>query len=67
MDQLNFDYSGDTIDSQHLNVYGAEKVSQHFEAYLLENFSLPDHRGEAQYKILDQKTEEYYNKRNEMG
>ena len=67
MDQLNFDYSGDTIDSQHLNVYGAEKVSQHFEAYLLENFSLPDHRGEAQYKILDQKTEEDYNKRNEMG
>lgn len=44
------DLSTDTYDQgQHLNVFGAEKLSHWFGAILREEFDLPDHRGEAAY------------------
>lgn len=49
-DVFGIDMQTDTCDQgQHLNVYGAEKLSRRFGAILREEFGLPDHRGEAAY------------------
>lgn len=41
------DTATDFRDAQHLNDFGAEKVTMHFGAYLKEHYDLPDRRGEA--------------------
>ena len=47
---IGIDMQTDTCDmGQHLNVYGAEKLSLWFGKILKEKYALPDHRGEAGY------------------
>ena len=49
-DEIGIDLTTDTYDQgQHLNVFGAEKLSRWFGAVLQEAYDLPDHRGEAAY------------------
>ena len=49
-DLIGIDMQTDTYDQgQHLNVFGAEKLSQWFGAVLKTAYDLPDHRGEAAY------------------
>ena len=60
---LGFDYAGDTVDSQHLNVCGAEKGTRHFGSHLKEQYVLPDHRGEEAYASLAGRTENYLDSR----
>lgn len=58
---IGIDYSTDTCDmGQHLNVYGAEKLSHWLGARLKERADLPDRRTEAAYAaVWDEKTERY--------
>ena len=46
---MGIDYLTDFIDNQHLNGYGAEKLTRYLAEYMLENFDLEDHRGEDGY------------------
>ena len=49
-DAIGIDMQTDTYDQgQHLNVYGAEKLSRWFGKVLKEAYGLKDHRGEAAY------------------
>ncbi len=49
--EIGIDMQTDTCDmGQHLNVYGAEKLSRWFGAVLKEEYGLTDHRGEAPYE-----------------
>lgn len=60
-DEIGIDYSADTCDmGQHLNVYGAEKLSHWLGKRLKEQFELPDRREDAEYrKVWEEKTERY--------
>ena len=47
-DEIGLDWTTDTYDAgQHLNVYGAEKLSSYFGKYLSEEIGLTDHRTDA--------------------
>ncbi len=49
-DRIGIDMQTDTYDQgQHLNVYGAEKLSRYYGAVLKAAYDLPDRRGEAAY------------------
>lgn len=51
---LNLDVNTDFIDNDHLNGYGAEKLSSYLTAYLKENYNLSDHRGDSAYHQWDE-------------
>ncbi len=64
-DQIGIDWSTDTYDTGlHLNVYGAEKLSDFFGQYLSETLSLPDHRNDpALSEIWAKKAETYHTRK----
>ena len=48
--KIGIDWNKDTSDGgDHLNLYGAEKVSIYLGKYLKDNYDLPDHRNEEKY------------------
>ena len=63
-DEMGLDWSKDTYDGGlHLNLAGAEKMSQLFGKILSEDFKVPDRRGEAKLdaywsKVIDRYNEE---------
>lgn len=48
-DEMNLDFQTDFNDYNHVNCFGAEKYTDFLEKYLMENYHLPDRRGEALY------------------
>lgn len=59
-EELGIDWATDTLDmGDHLNLSGALKTSAYMEQYLLDNYDLPDHRGETQYEVWNQRAEEF--------
>lgn len=61
-DEIGIDYSQDTYDGGlHLNLAGAEKLTEYFGKMLSEDFGLTDHRSDPEYqKIWEEKTAFYY-------
>ena len=60
VDELGIDFSTDTYDAGlHLNVYGAEKLSEHF-GNMLSDF-VPDRRGEPEYDAIWEDKARAYN------
>ncbi len=57
------DYGADFGDIYHLNSYGAVKVTTYMNQYLVDNFELQDHRGEAAYWQWDKDLEWFYHSR----
>ena len=49
LDTIGLDASSDFCYENHLNVYGAQKISKHLGAYLQETFDLPDKRNDPKY------------------
>ena len=59
-DEVGIDWHSDTIDmGDHLNYYGAVKATKYLGNFLEENYSLPDHRGEAEYSDWNEALERY--------
>lgn len=52
-DELGLDYECDFRESYHLNAYGALKVTEFVRTYLLEQYDLPDRRGNPKYEVWD--------------
>lgn len=48
-DETNFDFKSDMSNDGHMNIWGAEKISDHLGNYLMENYTLPDHRNDEKY------------------
>jgi hypothetical protein len=53
------DYSLDFRDYAHLNTNGAAKITRHLGAYLVQEYSLTDHRGDEDYKSWDKDYEQF--------
>lgn len=51
--EMGIDYLKDFIDNQHLNGYGAEKLTRYFADYMDDNYDLKDHRNEEGYEQWD--------------
>ncbi len=50
LEDMSFDWSTDTNDAgNHLNVFGAQKVSAYLAKYMQENLDLPNHGGDSAY------------------
>lgn len=66
-EDIGIDYSLDTFDyGQHLNVFGAEKLSNYLGKTLVDKFSLKDHRGEEEYtSVWNNIVKAYYQEREE--
>lgn len=48
VEELN--YSTDFSDYRHMNAYGSQKLAKYIEAFLIENYDLTSHYGEAGYE-----------------
>lgn len=58
--EIGIDWSKDTLDhGDHLNIYGAKKVTEYMKNYLEENYELPDHRGQQKYKEWNDLQDQY--------
>ena len=53
-DELGLDYKVDFLDTVHLNLNGAKKLTKCLGKTLVDDFGMPDHRGEAEYDSWDQ-------------
>lgn len=59
-EELGLNWLEDTQDKgDHLNIYGAEKVTAYLGKYLEENYKMEDHRKEASYVAWNQLAEQY--------
>ena len=65
-DEMGIDWSTDTYDAgAHLNVYGAEKLTEYFGQILSEKHGLADRRNETELaEAWDARLEKYYEERN---
>lgn len=52
--EMSLDFSTDLYDRGHVNCFGAEKYTQFLEEYLVNNYDLPDHRGDPAYTSWDE-------------
>lgn len=53
-DKMGLDFQTDFNDYNHVNCFGAEKYTCFLEEYLMEKYSLPDHRGKEEYASWDE-------------
>jgi len=53
-DEIGIDYKTDIADGLHLNIWGSNKFSSYLGKYLVENYEIPDHRGDALYESWEQ-------------
>ena len=60
LDDIGLDWTHDTADGgDHLNIYGAEKVSKYIGNYLNDNYDIPDRRDDSDYKSWFKASREY--------
>lgn len=60
-DEMGFDWNKDTSDAgEHLNVYGAEKVTSFLGKILKSKYDLPDRRLEEEYKSWNEVSKKYH-------
>ena len=60
-DEFDFDWREDTKDKgDHLNVYGATKVSKYLGNYIKQNYDIPDRRNDESYRDWYTDSETYH-------
>ena len=52
--EIGIEYSTDFRDTDHVNNYGAEKVTKHLGDFLVNNYNIEDKRGKSGYEEWDQ-------------
>jgi len=66
-EEIGLDMTQDTYDAGlHLNTQGAEKMSDYFGAWLVENFDLTDYRDNEEYAAIWQEKIDFYNEMKEQ-
>jgi hypothetical protein len=62
VDDIGIDYTTDTYDAGlHLNLSGAEKLSDYFGKMLRDQYGVPDHREDPEYQKVWEDKVEFYN------
>ena len=56
---LDINYSSDLYNEHHINVYGATKYTAYFSKYLVENYNLPNHKNDEDYKSWKKEYERF--------
>lgn len=56
---VGLDYSTDFYNNHHVNYLGAEKYTEYLSKYLIDNYDLPDHRGDNTYAAWEEGYEIY--------
>ena len=62
IDEMGFVPSTDMSDGNHYNMFGARKICDHLSDYLVQNYSLPDRRGQKGYDRYEQCLKTYSHK-----
>lgn len=52
-DEMGLDFTTDFYNKNHVNLFGAEKYTEFLENYIMQNYRLEDHRGDAAYDSWD--------------
>lgn len=52
--EMGIDFSTDFADGSHVNLFGAEKYTEFLEKYILDNYDMPDHRGDEEYSLWNE-------------
>ena len=53
-DEIGIDFNTDFYNGSHVNLFGAAKYTEFLENYILDNYNMPDHRGDANYSSWDE-------------
>ena len=61
LDELDIDFQHDFADAEHLNAYGAEKLTTFLGETIVKKYDLPDHRGDERYWQWDADLQWYEN------
>lgn len=59
IDEIEFNFQVDTTDDQHMNYYGARKLTSWIGKYLTEECGAPDIRGKSGYEFMEQEAARY--------
>lgn len=59
VDAYGFDYRTDLVDSGHVNLWGAQKITHALGVYISENYMMADHRDDEAYAAWDVALETY--------
>ena len=60
IEEMGLDWDTDSRDNgDHLNYYGAKKTTEYLCKYIMENYELPNHKGDEKYKSWDDYYQEY--------
>lgn len=62
LDEIGFDFAKDMADSEHVNYFGAQKLTAYLGEYLQTNYQLEDHRGDPAVADLWNKYYETFSK-----
>lgn len=52
-DDMGIDFTTDFYNKNHVNLFGAAKYTEFLENYIVQNYDLPDHRGDVDYASWD--------------
>lgn len=58
-DEMAIDWEHDLYDNKHVNFVGAEKYTKYLLSYLMDNYNLPDRRGDTKWDSWAEAYEEY--------
>jgi hypothetical protein len=60
LDRIGIDWENDFYDKgDHVNVFGAEKITAYLGEYVLKNYGLEDHRGDPAYRSWNEMVAKY--------
>lgn len=60
-DAMEIDWKNDFYNSKHVNYVGSEKYTAYVTKYIVENYDLPDRRGDGRYESWEEAYEKYCN------
>ena len=63
-EEIGLDFSSDFRDVDHVNNYGAEKVTSYLADFIIEKYNLTSHKGEKDYEMWDLNSRYLSGKRN---
>lgn len=61
VDAMNLDYNTDFYNNGHVNIFGADKYTEFLSKYIVENYDIPNRKGDKGYEYMNENLEEWRN------